>query len=239
MGKNFVLKAPGGRLAGCLMQGGGRILCKVCSNPPAGTQAVLLYEDGGETRHPLKEDSMESEWTDCGRGIRDVYIASGGVLLMASGDGARRAFERGGNHMPQNDRRNNAKPRESGAVPAGAAQTGFNKAEAKEDESADLAPEEPSLEESRGIAAEPGENALSERSWPDAIPGEMDETRETDPNVAQRERPSREERAHGLPERRWPPPPCMPSARYEQGKWTQREAASQENAGGNEEEELT
>lgn len=24
---------------------------------------------------------------------------------------------------------------------------------------------------------------------------------------------------HALPERRWPPPPCMPGARYEEGRW--------------------
>lgn len=50
------------------------------------------------------------------------------------------------------------------------------------------------------------------------------------PKTAWREEPDATREAFGrshLPERRWPPPPCWPQARYEGGRWRQpvREAA--------------
>lgn len=216
MGKSFVLKGAGGRPGGYLTQGFGRIRCKVQAAAAGQMEVTLLYADGKETRHSVT-DGAEEAWPDAGRTLTGGYVTVNDALLMDSGEVGRRAFERQGERMRAGQREARAarQKREAHTAETDEEHAGVH-GEPKGAEN--LQTEEQNDQATRG------EEPLGERSMQAA---------ERDNRAGRGEEPAaRAPAPHRWPEHRWPPPPCWPSARYEAGRWTQREAGALDEGSG-------
>lgn len=198
MGKSFVMKRPDGSLAGYLVQGNGTICFRAHALPAEGGELTLMLSGGARESRPVSGE-REAAWSDRGRTVEAAYVSKDEKLLMSTGEQGRRAFEAALEHAQA--KRRTAMQRGQRSQPFASSEDG--KGERLPDQRAE-----------RPCTGPGGAPVL----MPDAGPsGEEEEpVREIkeEEETAQAEPPR-----HPLPERRWPPPPCMPKARYEEGSW--------------------
>ncbi|MDO5378002.1 MAG: hypothetical protein Q4G52_06685 [Clostridia bacterium] len=205
MGKSFVMKRPDGSLAGYLVQGDGKICFRAHALPEDGAELTLVFSDGaGESRAISGE--REIVWPDRGKNAEAAFVAKGERLIMSTGEQGRRAFK-----------------------------AALERAEAKRRTAARRAsrtpPPRPENEPDGGAeqclqeAENPAEPSAGPNGLRDAEAGRA-ASEETE-HAAQASQPLQEARKDAedapfqdaAPERRWPPPPCAPKARYEEGRW--------------------
>ncbi|MGN0777225.1 MAG: hypothetical protein ACI4MM_11175 [Candidatus Ventricola sp.] len=92
MGKSFVLKDAAGRPGGYLVQGLRDICCRA-GDLARRVQVVLLFEGGAQEEHEA-DGGQEARWPVEDRLLCGGYVCADGKLLFATGDEARRTFER-------------------------------------------------------------------------------------------------------------------------------------------------
>lgn len=189
MGKSFVMKRPDGSLAGYLMQGEGEVRFRAHALPEKGGELTIVYSGGAQERHEVSGE-RETAWPDRGKRAEAAYVAKHGRLLMCTGELGKRAF-REAEERAEAERRARAQ---------GAPRT-----------------EQPSASSPEKEAKPPDEAQGPEEG---ARKDARKETAAERLEAPAREKARREEEGpERLPERRWPPPPCMPRAHYEGGRW--------------------
>lgn len=150
------------------MQGLGGIRCRASAlERPA---QITLVCEGSSVDREMLPDGREYIWPDSGQTLTGAYVAAEGMLLMTTGEDARRAFLL----RAEAGRRAELRARADASRAA---------AEREEDRPGEMAHEETP-------AGPEKEHTEAQRACEAA-----------------------------LPQRRWPPPPCWPQARYAQGRW--------------------
>lgn len=204
--RSFLLKEARGGVGGILRQSGGRIVCKAQG---AGEGALtLLFADGSRSEFTLPLDGAEHAFDDGGRAVEGAYVtAEDGRAQFATDERARSACAQAIERAERERERRAARERASEKAPERAPERAPGKAsEEKIREELEEKPQEkPEERASDGVET--------------AIAGAESAAKAGEAARA----------GAGLPEGRWPPPPCMPGARYRDGRWTDAPlSASQE-----------
>lgn len=200
MGKSFILKGQRGGTAGFLQQGGGVLRCKARCDEQKRGKLTLCFEEGDSRELELELDGSESEWPDDGRRrIVCAYVSAEEELLLATDERGKRAFERDRNRARREAMRLSEPPRENPA------------------RRRDHPPERSQPNTYEEVTART-----------DHAKEEKDAGSET---VTVRSTPQQSATwaSRTLPEGRWPPPPCQPTARYQNGKWVDENGQTEES----------
>lgn len=181
-----------------IVQDTGRALrVKATLDGESAAQLTLCFEGGGRRTIDFAPDGAEREWAlDAPQTPLCAYVAVRGALRLFTDEEAKRAYLADAARREAKTKR----PRETQRA-----------AEEKHD-----APQRQAARSGRDGA---------QRAEPAAAPEPCDGSG----RAKEAERAAREAAADGearqreglkMPQRRWPPPPCMPSARYAAGEWT-------------------
>ena len=190
MGKSFILKEQRGGAAGFLQQGGGVLRCKARCDEVKRGKLTLCFEEGDCRELELELDGSESEWPDDGRHrITCAYVSAEDELLLSTDDRGKQAFERERNRARREAMRLSDPPRK-------------NPADGKDRRTEETAQGPLKKETFRAEHAKKEGNTGSETVYARSM---------TQQNISQV--------CRSLPEGRWPPPPCRPTARYHKGEW--------------------
>lgn len=94
MGRSFVLRQPGGALAGYMIANRDALQLRASGIPAAGGELTLVDAQGTETRRSLHSTEQEQTLGGTGGEIAAVYAIGGGRVLFASDAQALRTAER-------------------------------------------------------------------------------------------------------------------------------------------------
>lgn len=94
MGKSFVLKRPGGALAGYLMTNRTSLQLRVSGIPVAGGELTLMDGQGTLSRRHMKSTEQEQTLEGTGGEITSAYAIGGGRVIFATDAQAMQAAER-------------------------------------------------------------------------------------------------------------------------------------------------
>ena len=199
MGKSFILKGQQGGTAGFLQQGAGVLRCKARCDGRERGKLTLCFEEGDSRELEMELDGSESEWPDDGcRKIICAYVSAAEELLLTTDERGKQAFERDRNRARREAMRLSDPPRE-------------NSAQRRE---------------------RPPEGAHRKASEEEIVRIEYEKAGQTADKETVMTRSAAQQNAAltcgALPEGRWPPPPCRPSARYQNGRWVDEDAQAQE-----------
>ena len=175
MGRSFVLRQPGGTMAGYMTAGREEVRLRAQGIPAAGGELTLLDAHGGRTVRALACDAREQALPGVAGEIAGAYAIGGGRLLFATDAQAMDAGERA---LLMRGRRAAGGKDARKAVHEKAAPAGGAEADGRRQ-----ADDERDLEKTGSLSS------------------------------------ARDERMDALPQRRWPPPPCLRGARYAGGRW--------------------
>lgn len=195
MGKSFVMKRPDGSLAGYLVQGNGTICFRAHALPVEGGELTLMLSGGAQESRPVSGE-REAAWPDRGKTVEAAYVSKDEKLLMSTGEQGRRAFETAVERAEAKRRTAMRHEQRTQAFASSQRENG----------------ECPPDQRAQKALSGPGEASVS---IPDARSGGEEKESVREVKKKGETAPPR----HLLPERRWPPPPCMPKARYEKGGW--------------------
>ena len=213
MGKSFVLKGLSGRPGGYVMQAMGTLRVKASGMAGRSARLTALYEGG-------RSAAFDGEWPDGERALPDAggrligaYLTVGGALALHTGDAAREAYarSRAGERMKaptlseKKEAPERARAEAQGKMQAG---TGEKKDVGEEAERAAKRGREERTAKRDGERARTGEGDARDALAAGKGGGQGSAGHSTSAGMA-----------HELPQRRWPPPPCMPAARYVCGRW--------------------
>ena len=94
MGRSFVLRRPGGALAGYLMTNRASLQLRASGIPAAGGELTLMDAQGAQSRRPLQSTHQEQTLGGTGGEIAAAYALGGGRVIFATDAQAMRAAER-------------------------------------------------------------------------------------------------------------------------------------------------
>lgn len=200
--KHLIFKGPRNEILGFLRQSDGKVLGKARIDGAEKATVTLCFEDGASEALEFAPDGAEREWPARGRrAVACAYVTAQGRLLLWTDERAKRAFE--------------AEKLRSRQGPPKTARAQRHASVEREREGAEppAPPKPPEEEQTTGAKIEEDTQIPS--------PVRPDERRTARLQSAYRLR----REAWRLPDRRWPPPPCMPRARYHDGEWTEESHA--------------
>lgn len=223
MGKNFVLRGLSGRPAGFVMQAPGVLRFKAQGFAGRRVCLVALYADGTQAEFAGEMEEGENERADRGGCLSGAYLEAEGALLLYTDERARAAYEK--NRTRERMRSFEKEERE--------------RRESRADGTADPSDSSKSNQSERSRwereqRNQPEEIGGTDRGTGGAVAGKAETEKERAPEGRMEKTagagksgedaggsiiPADLQEMHGLPQRRWPPPPCMPGARYVSGRW--------------------
>ena len=221
MGKSFVLKGLSGRPGGYVMQAPGTLRIRVQGIEGKKACLTAIYADGKERTFGVDCADGEIEKNDAGGTLFAAYVTVEGALVLHTGDAALSAFEKSRAHARMTHDLDEEKAQRA------AAPTGVFHAEPLKRQPEKLEAEETDRQEKAGRAQEgkqdqcmqTEDNAAAQAidtGIPSCLRGVSGENGRDKGGQADLGDPNLYcVRPAGL----WPPPPCMPLARYVSGCW--------------------
>lgn len=218
MGKSFVFKGLSGRPGGYIMQAPGVLRIRTKGIAGKSARLTAVYADGKERTFGVEPGEAEAEKPDAGGQLAAAYVTVDDELVLHTGDAARKAFE-------QNRRQARMaaylREEEAARAPASGEPSGEARSTATAKEKEGIAPEASAAGATGGAPAERREckgkpvHAASVQSAAIACADESGGESGGHAGL---------DSAHpgcAMPERRWPPPPCLMRARYVCGHWAE------------------
>lgn len=221
MGKSFVLKGLSGRPGGYVMQAPGALRIRVQGFEGKKARLIVIYADGKERSFCVDCADGEMEKPDAGGTLSAAYVTVEGALVLHTGDAAQKAFE---NSRVQAQMRHDLNEEKAvrAAVSISISHTDQQprQREKEETEVANRKGKASRTQEGEQDQCTQSENKVATQANTASTPscGEAvsdEDSRDMGGPVTLGD-------THmecAMPERRWPPPPCMPRARYVSGCW--------------------
>lgn len=221
MGKSFVLKGLSGRPGGYIMQAPGTLRIRTQGIDGKKACMTVLYADGKERSFCVDCADGEIEKPDASGALSAAYVTVEGALVLHTGDAARRAFESSRAQAQMTHDLNEEKAARAAAL------TGVSHAEGeprhyekRETEGANRQEEASQAQEGKQaqcMQTEDGASAQANTAGAPSCGGTV--SGEEERGVGGQAALGNAHMECAMPERRWPPPPCMPRARYVSGCW--------------------
>lgn len=214
MGKSFVLKGLSGRPGGYVMQAPGALRIRVQGFEGKKACLIVIYADGKERSFCVDCADGEMEKPDAGGTLSAAYVTVEGALVLHTGDAAQKAFENSRAQAQMTHYLNEEKAARAAALTGASHAEGEPRHHEKRETEASQAQEG---KQAQCMQTEDGASAQANTAGAPSCGGTV--SGEEERGVGGQAALGDAHMECAMPERRWPPPPCMPRARYVSGCW--------------------